>query len=213
MKFYKTPAIIKFLFNKCDWRIPTHEKVIYPTFDDGPQPGLTEFILETLKTFQAKGTFFCVGENIKRYPKLATKIIEEGHVIGNHTFNHLSGWKTNDRTYFENIDLFEETVRQCEPPLSPAPLFRPPYGQVSGRQSKELKKRGYRIVMWDVLSYDFVKNLNKQYALTRIKRASQPGTIVLFHDNYKAEHNIRYLLPNYLNYFAELNYRFSALEM
>ncbi len=211
MKFFKTPALIKLAFRECIWKIPAKEKVIYLTFDDGPQPGLTEYILETLKKYQAKATFFCVGENITKYPDLAQLILDEGHEIANHTFNHLQGWKTSLEDYFKNIDFFESSAAEQLQDFKSTKLFRPPHGQLTLKQKNRLKKLGFHIVMWDILSYDFVKDLDREHALKQITRSTSRGSIALFHDNYKAENNLKYLLPEYLDYFAEKNYRFAKV--
>ncbi len=210
MKFFKTPYLIKAWYRSSIWEIPGNEKKLYLTFDDGPQPKLTDYILNTLHQYHAKATFFCVGDNIRKYPDLAKKIIDQGHEIGNHTYNHLSGWGTDTKVYIENMERCEEEISKITGRGSSC-LFRPPYGKISSRQSKSIKDKGFNIIMWDILSYDFDKNLNVNKADSQIKNKTKGGSIVLFHDNYKAQENLEYLLPKYLEYFTSRGFQFSVI--
>ena len=193
------------------WEISTTQKDIYLTFDDGPVPELTEYVLEELKKYDAKATFFCVGENISKYPGICKKILKQGHIIGNHTFNHLKGWSTKNHEYFMNIDQCQNEIQKYQKPYG-KPLFRPPYGQISRKQIKSIKDR-YHIIMWDVLTYDYEKILASPRRLGKIIDKTGPGSIVVFHDNYKGEKNLKFLLPKYLAHFKKQGYQFKKLEL
>lgn len=202
MYLAKTPAIIQRLWPGYTWRIPTTERVLYLTFDDGPIPVVTPWVLDTLKQYHAKATFFCVGENVQRHPDIFQRILSEGHSVGNHTHQHLNGWKTDVGVYLNN-------VRQCAG-LVPGNLFRPPYGRLRSEQAKALKTN-YQIIMWDVLSGDFDRSIEPQKCLDNITRNSKPGSIVVLHDSLKAERNLRYALPALLDFFAAKEWRFVCL--
>ncbi len=203
MYLVKTPKFIQNLFPNFTWRVPTEEKVIYLTFDDGPIPGVTPWVLEQLAAFDAKATFFSVGENIRKHPEVLEQVIEAGHSLGNHTMNHLNGWTSDNLPYFHN-------VRHCAN-LTDSVLFRPPYGKLRPRQAQFLQ-RHYRIIMWDVLSGDFDPNLSEEQCLANVVNNVEPGSIVVFHDSYKAEEKLRYALPRVLEHFAAKGYRFEALN-
>jgi peptidoglycan-N-acetylglucosamine deacetylase len=205
---HRTPSLLTSIFPTLLWRMPEHDQSIYLTFDDGPIPGPTEFVLETLKKFQAKATFFCIGENIEKHPFVFNEIVLAGHSIGNHTFNHLKGWSTSSEKYFEN-------VRQCDAILSASTensssnLFRPPYGRITYRQIKLLHQ--YKIVMWDVLSLDYMQSGSAERFLSQTINATRPGSIVVFHDSLKAENKLRFMLPKYLEHFDNLGFQFKSL--
>jgi peptidoglycan/xylan/chitin deacetylase (PgdA/CDA1 family) len=195
---------VRCLYPAFTWYKPTDQKVIYLTFDDGPIPDVTEWVIETLKSFHAKGTFFCVGDNIRKHPQVFAQIKAEGHATGNHTFNHLNGWKTQTGQYLENIAT-------CQQFLNEKPsLFRPPYGRVSRKQAAALQP-DYQIIMWDVLSGDFDRKLSPELCLRNTIKHTENGSIVVFHDSLKAETNLRYVLPHYLAHFSSLGYRFEKL--
>lgn len=181
------------------------------TFDDGPLPDLTDYILDVLKDYQAKATFFCVGENITKYPEQAKKLLDGGHIIGNHTFNHLKGWRVSTDLYLENIDKFRSYFHQILGKDHYKLLFRPPHGQLKRRQIEMLKKEGYEIIMWDLLSYDFSKDLNNSKAIVKLKQNTRKGSIIVFHDNYKAKENLHYLLPRYMDFLVREGYKFGLL--
>ncbi len=210
MRFFKTPLLLKSFYPSFVWNIKSEEKIVYPTFDDGPLPELTDYILGELDRVKAKGTFFCVGDNIRKYPEIARRIVDKGHLIGNHTFNHLDGWKTPKEEYLENVEKFEKAY-QANVGENVSKLFRPPYGKISRKQYSVLKKWGYRIIMWDVLSYDFDTRLNQEHALAAITSKTKSGTIALFHDNYKAKNNLQYLLPLYLDWFEKKGFQFKSI--
>ncbi|MFN8436325.1 MAG: polysaccharide deacetylase family protein [Cytophagales bacterium] len=202
---HKTPRLLKFLYPSLVWNVPTNEKKIFLTFDDGPIPEVTEFVLETLAQYNAKAVFFCVGDNIKKHPEVFLKVVNEGHKIGNHTFNHLKGWKTDNNTYFENIQSCEEIIGQYS-----SGFFRAPYGRIKRSQIKHLKSK-YKIIMWDVLSADYEKFLSKEKCLEGTIKATRNGSIVLFHDHLKTYEKIKYVLPKYLDHFSKLGYTFELI--
>ncbi|MCE7993103.1 MAG: polysaccharide deacetylase family protein [Roseivirga sp.] len=205
MFLHKTPSFLFKLYPSLIWRKPTKEKVIYLTFDDGPIPNLTPWVLDVLREFNAKATFFCVGENVQKHPEIFQQIIEEGHAVGNHTFNHLNGWKTPDIDYLRNTLRADEEIRK----YTKTDLFRPPYGRIGRQQMKQLGHK--RMIMWDVLSGDFSAKLNPERVLSKSIRYTSSGSIVVFHDNLKATQNLKYALPAYLAHFIELGYSFKAL--
>lgn len=209
LHFYKTPALLKRISNNLIWDIPTAEKEIYLTFDDGPIPKLTEYVLDVLDDFEALATFFCVGENIVRNPKICEKILAKGHVIGNHTFNHLKGWSTKNEQYFVNIEKCHKQIATYQAPAE-KPLFRPPYGQITKSQISILKK-DFKIIMWDILAYDFAPSHSPETSLARIIQNSKPGSIVVFHDNFKAESKLKFMLPRFLSHFKGKGYNFKKI--
>ncbi len=207
MFLHKTNFLMRALYPNFVWRKPTQEKIIYLTFDDGPIPEITEFVLETLAKYNAKATFFCIGNNIQKHPDIFQKVINGGHAIGNHTFNHLKGWATDDKIYFENIAQCKDemTSRGVE-----TNLFRPPYGRIKNSQSKMLLT-DYQVVMWDVLSGDFSLKLSPKTVLEKTLKHTEAGSIVLFHDSIKANENMSYALPRFLEHFSEKGFRFETL--
>jgi peptidoglycan-N-acetylglucosamine deacetylase len=229
--FAKSPKLIQALFSDYTWRIATDIREIYLTFDDGPHPDITPWVLKILADYNAKATFFCVGENMVKYPEIYSQIIQQKHSIGNHTFNHINGWKTNNNTYFDNIYKTEEIIKKKERekrkekkegesyPSDPTTnnrqattkLFRPPYGKIKSSQSKILIKNGFKIIMWDVLSGDFDINIPKEKCFQNVINHVQKGSIVVFHDSEKAFKNLEFALPKTLEYFSENGYTFKAL--
>lgn len=210
LHFYKTPRLLKNISRDLIWEVPTNEKDIFLTFDDGPIPKLTDYVLETLEAYNAKATFFCVGDNISKFPEICNNVVEKGHRLGNHTFNHLKGWKTDDKLYLENIEKCQDSILAHQ--ITPfKQLFRPPYGQITKNQIKLLKDR-FHIIMWDILSYDFEMSHSPQKSLERIIQKTIPGSIVVFHDNYKAEDKIKYMLPRFLDYFKEKDFNFKKID-
>jgi peptidoglycan-N-acetylglucosamine deacetylase len=203
MYLTKTPSLLKSLFPNFTWNIPSAEKVLYLTFDDGPIPEVTPWVLETLKAYNAKATFFCVGENVQKNPEVLAQVLAEGHSVGNHTFNHLNGWETENLPYFHNI-------RHCAR-LVKSSLFRPTYGRITPKQTQFLS-RHYKIVMWDVLSGDFDPTLSGESVFDNVILSATQGSIVVFHDSIKAESRLRYALPRVLEHFAAQGYRFESLK-
>lgn len=204
MYLVKSPFFLKKYYSNFVWKIPTTEKIIYLTFDDGPTPEITEWTLATLKTFNAKATFFCVGSNVAKHPEIFQKIICDGHTIGNHTHHHLNGWHTDKEAYFRNIKKCEEVVKSN--------LFRPPYGRIKKSQY-ELIKDDYKVIMWDVLSGDFDPKTSPEKCLSNVINNTTEGSVVVFHDSLKAADNLKYTLPKVLEYFTEKGYRFEKLEL
>ncbi len=202
MYFIKTPRWIKKLYPHLTWDVPTEKKEIFLTFDDGPHEVATPFVLDVLKNYQAKATFFCIGKNVVAHPTLYERIKQEGHSVGNHTYDHLNGWKNADTVYLENILKAQEVINSN--------LFRPPYGRIKSSQVK-LVLPGFKIIMWDVLSGDFDVKLKPQKCLDYVVRKSKPGSIIVFHDSAKAYERLEFVLPNALEYFSKEGYTFSSL--
>ena len=203
--FVETPWWLRKLYRNCVWKMPGNEKIIYLTFDDGPHPIATPYVLDTLSKYQAKATFFCIGKNVVQEPDLYKKIIEAGHAVGNHTFNHLNGWKTAGSDYLHDI---REAKRYID-----SNLFRPPYGRISRFQLKRLSTQSYKLatIMWTVLSGDFDTALSKEKCLQNVLINSGSGSIVLFHDSEKAYERMGYALPEVLEYFSKKGYRFDKI--
>ncbi len=202
--FHRSPLFLRAIYPDLIWRMSPDEKALYLTFDDGPIPEVTEFVLETLEKFQAKATFFCIGDNVRKYPHIFDKIVRNGHSFGNHTFNHLNGWKTEDKQYLDNIIECDQQL-----PIS-TDLFRPPYGRIKKSQVKRILPKK-RIVMWDVLTGDFSPNISPETCLKKTVRYSRNGSIILFHDSLKARKNMEYALPLALDSFSDKGYKFYAL--
>ncbi|MEZ4904441.1 MAG: polysaccharide deacetylase family protein [Spirosomataceae bacterium] len=201
---HKSPRLLKRLYPDFVWDIQTNEKVIYLTFDDGPIPDITEWVLVQLAEYNAKATFFCIGDNVRKHPTIFQQLLQNGHAIGNHTYNHLKGWNTDDERYWQNIE-------QCQQELTiPAHLFRPPYGRIKRSQAKPLLKT-YVIVMWDVLTGDFEKHLSPEHCLKKTLKYTKAGSIVVFHDSLKAWRSMSYVLPRMLAHFSLLGYRFEVI--
>lgn len=203
MYLIKTPGFVQGLFPNFTWKIPNVENEIFLTFDDGPVPGTTAWILDLLETYNAKATFFCVGENVEKNPELFEEIKRKGHMVGNHTYNHLAGWSTDNIEYFHNI-------RRCAH-LVDSPLFRPPYGKMKPSQVQFLQ-RHYQIVMWDVLSGDFDEEMTVDRCVNNVTRNVNPGSIVVMHDNYKSFDVLKEALPRILEELTEKGYVFKAIE-
>ncbi|MBK8599155.1 MAG: polysaccharide deacetylase family protein [Flavobacterium sp.] len=200
----KTNRLIKLIFSNYVWDIPTVEKKVYLTFDDGPTPEITAWVLNQLKEFNAKATFFCIGENIQKYPEIFDSILTNGHTIGNHTFNHYNGWKTKTQDYIENTILCESVIQKSK--ANSAMLFRPPYGKIKRLQAKILLERGYKIIMWDVLSADFDHQISPENCLKNVIKNTQSGSIIVFHDSTKSFKNLAYTLPKFLAFLQQNNY-------
>nr|WP_299031505.1 polysaccharide deacetylase family protein [uncultured Tenacibaculum sp.] len=209
MRFYfiKTPRILKRLFAKYTWSFFSTQKEIFLTFDDGPIPKVTEFVLDQLQQFNAKATFFCIGDNIRKHPTVFSRIINEGHSVGNHTFNHLNGWKNSNTTYINNINKCENLLSHQK-----TKLFRPPYGKIKRKQAKQLLANGYKIIMWDVLSADFDPTITKEKCLQNVLRNVENGSIIVFHDSIKANDKLYYALPKVLEEFSLQGYKFKAIS-
>jgi peptidoglycan/xylan/chitin deacetylase (PgdA/CDA1 family) len=201
----KTPWLLKKLYPGCTWKINTKEKIIYLTFDDGPHPEATPFVLQTLAAYNAKATFFCIGKNVVEYPDIYRRIISEQHRVGNHTYNHLNGWKVGDQQYFENILLASKHID--------SKIFRPPYGKISAFQVRHLRDEPlkYKIIMWDVLSGDFDTFLTGQQCSFNVTRNAGNGSIVVFHDSEKAFPRLKIALNECLSFFSGKGFRFETI--
>ena len=205
----KVPKIIKNLFFNQIWDIPNKENKIYLTFDDGPTPKITEWVLDILKKENIKATFFCIGNNIKKHPETFKRILNEGHSIGNHTFNHLKGWKTSKKNYIENVDLCENEINELAS-LS-YKIFRPPYGKISLIQSILLRKKGFKIIMWDVLSKDYDQTISPEKCYENTK-ATTSGSILVFHDSLKAQKKLEYSVPKAIKFLKEKGFTFETIN-
>lgn len=202
----KTPWILKKLYASCTWQMPGNEKILYLTFDDGPHPEATPFVLDTLKKYNALATFFCIGKNVAAYPDIYRRILNDGHKTGNHTHNHLNGWKTDDKLYFENLVEAKKYIDSN--------LFRPPYGKASALQIKYIREAfKMEIVMWTVLSADFNPQLSQEKCLQNVIASSKSGNIIVFHDSEKAMQKLTYALPRVLDHFSAKGYRFDKINL
>jgi peptidoglycan-N-acetylglucosamine deacetylase len=205
--FVKTPWWLKKFYSKRLWSINTKEKIIYLTFDDGPHPDATIFVLDELKKYNAKATFFCIGENVSSYPDIYKRILDEGHRAGNHTYHHLNGWKTKSDVYLNDI---AEAARYID-----SSLFRPPYGRINAFQAKNIKKvlkNDAIIIMWSVISGDFDSNITKDKCLENVILNTSAGSIVVFHDSEKAFSHLKHSLPQVLQFFSKKGYLFERLD-
>ena len=202
----RTPWWLKKIYSGLVWQMPAKEKVLYLSFDDGPHPEITPFVLDELKRYNARATFFCIGKNVKEYPQIYRRVLLEGHRVGNHTQNHLNGWKVDDKRYLEDI--------RDAASLIDSNLFRPPYGRIGAFQSRLLRGAplNYTIVMWEVLSGDFDRKLNAKDCARNVIRYARPGSIVVFHDSEKAFDRMKEALPRVLEHFSGLGYRFEAIR-
>ncbi|WP_397364710.1 polysaccharide deacetylase family protein [Olleya sp. R77988] len=209
----KTPKLIQCLFPKYLWKKAFVSKTIYLTFDNGPTPEITQWTLDQLKLYNAKATFFCIGDNIKKYPDIFKSVLDEGHSVGNHTYNHLKGWETNTEKYIKNTGESQNLIELKSQNLKGEnqKLFRPPFGKIKRSQAKQLLKQGYKIVMWSVLSYDWEQQISKEKCLQNVIKTTTSGSIVVFHDSIKASRNMQYALPKVLDYFSKKGYTFKAL--
>ncbi len=200
----RPPYFVRKYFNELVWNIPTEEKIIYLTFDDGPIPEVTPWVLQTLEHYHAQATFFCVGDNANRYPQLFEQLKNSVHTHANHTFNHLNGWKTRDKDYLKNISKANLTIQ--------SKFFRPPYGRITPTQIHILKKH-YKIIMWDVLSKDYNTTLTGEQCFQNVIQHAKSGSIVVFHDSIKAKERLYYALPKVLDYYTKLGFRFEAIPL
>jgi peptidoglycan/xylan/chitin deacetylase (PgdA/CDA1 family) len=212
MNFYwvKTNRFIKKIFSNYVWDIPNIKNKIFLTFDDGPTPKITEWVLQELEKYNAKATFFCIGNNIEKHPEIFEKVIANGHSIGNHTFNHLNGWKTPTEDYLENFRRCETAV--CKLKTENYKLFRPPYGKIKASQAKKLRMLGYKIIMWDVLSADYDASISAEKCLKNATKKVSSGSIIVFHDSAKAFPHLEYTLPKALKILSEKGFVFEKID-
>ena len=209
----KTPHLISATFSSYLWHFSRKEPTLYLTFDDGPTPKITPWVLDVLKEFEVKATFFCIGKNVVAQPEIFNNLLADGHRVGNHTFNHLNGLKTDTKTYLENIEKTQVAFLAQNPHHFETRelLFRPPYGKCFPNQLKALKKKGYKPVFWDVISRDFDLNINREDCLNNVLKHTENGSIVVFHDSEKAFKNLKYTLPKILDHFKAKAYQFNTI--
>lgn len=191
-----TPRWLRSLYPGRIWSMPGDAKIIYLSFDDGPDPEVTPFVLDELDKFNAKATFFCIGRNVEQHPEVYRRLLQEGHAVGNHTYDHCNGWKTADTVYLESVQRARQWIDSS--------LFRPPYGRIRSRQVKKLQsdEMQYQTVMWSILSGDFDTALTPEDCLQNVLKNTGAGDIVVFHDSQKAFTRLCYTLPRMLNHFA-----------
>lgn len=203
----KTPGIIKRIYPDCVWDIKTDDKVLYFTFDDGPHPETTTFVLEQLKEYHAKATFFCIGKNVAENFSTYQQIISGGHRVGNHTYNHLNGWKTNDKVYIGDVEKAAKIID--------SEIFRPPYGRISKFQIRAIasEKLKMKTIMWDVLSGDFDSSLTSENCYLNVVNNAKRGSIVVFHDSLKSKAILQRTLPKLLQYYSAQEFLFKALPV
>lgn len=205
------------MFSNYVWDIKSKEKVLYLTFDDGPTPEITEWTLDVLKDYDAKATFFCIGNNIEKHPAIFQRVDKEGHLIGNHTYNHPRGWKTNTADYLLEVQktqktIFSKTINQNQTPsVERKKLFRPPYGQITSSQGKKLRELGYKIIMWDVLAFDWKDSVSEEECLQNVISKAASGSIIVFHDSIKASKRMQFALPKVLQHFTERGFEFRRI--
>lgn len=203
MLIEQVPTVLRKLFPKTVWRLPKREKTVFLTFDDGPIPEETPFVLDILRQHNIKATFFCVGENVKKHPDIFQMVLNEGHVVGNHTYNHLAGFTNFSKHYVENVGKADEFIHSR--------LFRPPHGTFRIGQFLFLRRR-YTIVFWDVVTRDYNNKLSGEEVLDIVKRYTRNGSIIVFHDSLKASKNMRYALPRAIEYLKSEGYHFDILS-
>ena len=198
----KSPFWLHWLYPRLTWHHSRDLPSLFLTFDDGPIPDVTPQILNILKEYGVQATFFCVGDNIRKHPEIFQRIQEEGHRVGNHTFNHLKGWKTSQDDYLQNVESCNR--------LTQSDLFRPPYGRGTRKQYRELQKH-YKIIMWDVMSGDFDPNVSPELCLRNVLKHTENGSIIVLHDNVKATERVLYALPKAIEYWLDKGYSFKTL--
>jgi peptidoglycan/xylan/chitin deacetylase (PgdA/CDA1 family) len=202
MLIEQLPGFTRKIFKEAIWRKNPAEKIIYLTFDDGPIPEVTPWVLDVLDQFQIKSTFFCVGENVQKYPHIYNELIARGHKTGNHTFNHTKGLFKNNQEYLDNIEKAAFYIK--------SDLFRPPHGALKISQLNKLKKK-YKIIQWDVISRDYNKDLSGEEVLNIVKKYTRNGSIIVFHDSVKAEKNMRYAMPRAIEFLLAKGFSFATL--
>jgi peptidoglycan/xylan/chitin deacetylase (PgdA/CDA1 family) len=200
-----SPFWLKWFYPTLTWHKSRKEKFVYFTFDDGPIPVVTPFVLNTLKKYNCKATFFCIGDNIAKHPSILSDVIADGHTVGNHTYNHLNGWNSSNKNYIENVLKGSK--------LTSTRIFRPPYGRIKKSQIKEIKKQSpsTEVIMWDVLSGDFDKRISKEQCVRNVLKHCKNGSIIVFHDSLKAFERLEYALPKVLENLSKKGFEFRTL--
>ena len=203
MLIEQPPQIIRWLYPRAMWRMNPDEKAVYLTFDDGPIPEITPWVLDLLDKYQIKATFFLVGDNVRKHPEEFQMILDRGHRVGNHTFNHIRGFEYLSYNYLENVNKADALIQ--------SDLFRPPHGHMRWGQYMILSHR-YRIVMWDLVTRDYSKRLNGRQVLKKVKKYARNGSIITFHDSLKSEKNLKYALPRSIEWLLEQGYEFKIFD-
>ena len=199
----QVPEIIRLLFPKALWRMNPKEKAVYLTFDDGPIPIVTPWVVDLLKQYDIKATFFMVGDNVRKHPQEFQYVVDNGHRIGNHTFNHLKGFITSTDRYVENVELADKFIQSN--------LFRPPHGFVNHKLYNKLSKN-YKFVMWDLVTRDYSYRMCGTDVLANVKKYTRNGSIITFHDSLRSESNLKYALPLAIEWLLEQGYSFKVFE-
>ena len=230
LRWIKTNWLIKKIFSSYIWDLPNNDNKIYLTFDDGPTPEITEWTLDQLHKYNSKATFFCIGDNVRKYPEIFKQVLDNKHAVGNHTFNHLNGWKSANEIYLKNVELCFNECSVLSPEVSGqyseksdcqlsrnfgtehCQLFRPPFGKIKPSQSLKLRKLGYKIIMWDVLSEDFDGSISKEKCLENVIKNMQSGSIIVFHDSIKAFPHLEYVLPKVLEIGSKKGFVFEKIS-
>ncbi|WP_347158990.1 polysaccharide deacetylase family protein [Pontibacter chitinilyticus] len=209
IRLYKTPVLVKKLMHRYTWARAGQARELFLTFDDGPIPDVTPWVLEQLQQHGAKATFFCVGENVAKHTDVARQVLAQGHKLANHTYNHLKGWHTPLQDYLQNVAKCQSELDKLQPQQEHR-LFRPPYGRITSRQAAHLAST-YELIMWDMLTNDYDQTLGAEKCLQKALKHTQSGSIIVFHDSLKARHNLMYTLPRFLEHFCGLGYTFKTL--
>ncbi len=205
MLIEQPPVLYRALFPGARWRIENkNSKTIYLTFDDGPIPEITPWVLDILDSFDIKATFFCVGDNVRKHPDIYADVIKRGHQVGNHTFNHIQGWKYGNKEFLYNANMAKQLIESN--------LFRPPHGHMRYKQCSQLQAEGYEVIMWDVVTRDYSKRMNPEQVLQNVKKYARDGSIIVFHDSLKAENNLKYALPKSIEWLLNEGYTFKRIE-
>ncbi|MEI8047073.1 MAG: polysaccharide deacetylase family protein [Bacteroidota bacterium] len=204
MTFYSAPFWLRYIYPKgLIWSVATGKREVFLTFDDGPVPGITPLVLGILEKYNIKATFFCVGENVQKYPEVFEMLLSPGHAVGNHTFHHVKGWKTDLDTYLSEIEQCNQLVK--------SKWFRPPHGQINRKIARQVRKN-YNIIMWTALTGDYDKNLTGEQCLANAVKNTKPGSIIVFHDSIKARERMEYALPLYIEFCLREGYSFGILK-
>lgn len=204
MYFTKTPKALKNLFPNLIWEMPAADKKIYLTFDDGPVPGVTDWVLDQLDLFGVDATFFCIGKNVEENPDLYQRLVESRHSIGNHSYSHMNGWVNKNISYYKDILKAKQLID--------SKMYRPPYGRISMRQARVLLQNDFKVVMWDVVSGDFNQKITKDQCLQNVIQHSIPGSIILLHDSLKAKEKMQYVLPKFIEYCMGKGFEFGVIS-
>lgn len=204
MNINRPPNWLRKIYYSLQWNVSSKSKNLYLTFDDGPTPEITDWVLNELKKVNAKATFFCIGRNVERYPDIYNRIVNDDHAVGNHTYSHLNGWKTWYHEYIDDVNLASEFVKSR--------LFRPPYGKIRQNQIRNLRKHGFKLFMWDVLSEDYNNDVTPDQCLENVLNYTEKGSIIVFHDSVKASNNLYEVLPQILKIYTEKGYKFKRLK-